>query len=288
MTNAEPVAWVLNLDAEDELSHPGAHTPTAVMKARVEALLPKLEGLILPGDQLIWPGDQSVDPSLIGRAWCPTRWALSQMERAGVRLPRAPGMEVLRRVNHRRFCHELGQTLPGAGYAENTAQVAALLVGECLLKRPLGYAGRGRRKIRAGEVSAGDQAWIDASLRDGDGLQVEPFVQREVDCGLHGWLDEDGSCIWGRATKQVVDVNGAWVSTRVAASLAAQELEALHGEARRTASALHSAGYFGPFGVDAFRWVDSAGRLQFQPRCEINARYSMGWAVGMGGFRPSR
>jgi hypothetical protein len=52
------------------------------------------------------------------------------------------------------------------------------------------------------------------------------------------------------------------------------------------AQALLEAGYFGPFGIDAFRWVDRAGVERFNPRCEINARYSMGWAVGMGSRRP--
>ena len=34
--------------------------------------------------------------------------------------------------------------------------------------------------------------------------------------------------------------------------------------------------------------VDEArsGALAFNARCEINARYSMGWAIGMGGIRP--
>jgi hypothetical protein len=49
-------------------------------------------------------------------------------------------------------------------------------------------------------------------------------------------------------------------------------------EANLVARALHDAGYFGPFGVDAFTY---SGGL-FQPRSEINARYSMGFSVGFG------
>lgn len=283
MSNGEPVAWVLNLDAEDELSRGGAHTPTAAMTARIEGLLPRLGGLIRPGDQVIWPGAGEIDPRLVGRAWCPTRWALEQMTRAGVRVPRAPSVEVLRKVNHRRFCHELGQTLPGAGYAQNAAELAALMsAGDWLIKRPLGYAGRGRRKLRAGQLSAADQAWIDASLREGEGVQVEPWVALELDCALHGWLAQDGQCTWGVPTVQQVDATGAWMSSVVATGeLTGLEIEALESEGQLVALALHSAGYFGPFGLDGFRW--SAG---FQPRCEINARYSMGWATGMGEFRP--
>ena len=36
------------------------------------------------------------------------------------------------------------------------------------------------------------------------------------------------------------------------------------------------------FGIDAFTWIDNAGRKRLLPRCEINARFSMGWAIGMG------
>ena len=53
-----------------------------------------------------------------------------------------------------------------------------------------------------------------------------------------------------------------------------------------TSRGLREAGYFGPFGVDAFAWEDELGARRFQPRCEVNARYSMGWAAGMGALRP--
>lgn len=288
-----PVAWVLNLDAEDELARGGAHTPSAAMSARVQELLPRLSMLIRPGDQLIWPGDGQVDRSLTGRAWCPTRWALERMARAGVQLPKTPSLEVLRRVNHRRFNHQLGQHLPGAGYVENEAELTALLApgplaskeGSWLFKRALGYAGRGRKKCRPHEL---DGPWLEASLRTGDGLQVEPWVERVLDCALHGYVHEDGRSTLGQPTLQELDSGGAWSSTTIAPadSLTQEERRALRREAERTAVALHDAGYFGPFGIDAFRWCAPDGAIHFQPRCELNARYSMGWAIGMGGLRP--
>ena len=279
-----PVAWVLNLDAEDELSHEGAHTPTAAMTARIESLIPRLTDLIRPGDQIVWPGDQKFN-GLPGRAWCPTPWALHRLERAQAVPPRAPSIEILQRVNHRRFSHQLGQTLPGAGYAENRDELERLLAtrpGEWLIKRAYGYAGRGRRKVRAAELTAADQSWLEASWRTREGLQVEPFMQLELDCALHGWLAEDGACTFGQPTTQEVDANGAWQSTRLATELTGNEFESLAQEAQRTAAALHRAGYFGPFGIDGFRFEGGA----FQPRSEINARYSMGWAIGMSGSRP--
>lgn len=285
------VAWVLNLDAEDELAGGGAHTPTAAMEERIKTLVPRLAGLIRPGDQVIWP-TLHPDPlprgsSFQGRAWCPTRWAVSRLERAGVEIPPSPPVDVLRAVNHRRFSHHLGQTLPGAGYAEDESELEQLLdpSHSCwLVKRAFGYAGRGRKKLRAGEQSAAERAWLAASFRTGDGLQVEPWVARELDCALHGWLTQSGALTLGQPTLQEVDEHGAWVSTSVApaGALGPDEFTQLSREANRAALALHRAGYFGPFGIDGFRWRDARGQLHFQPRSELNARYSMGWAIGMG------
>ena len=296
MSSAEPVAWVLNLDAEDELARSGAHTPTDVMTARIERLLPRLRGLIRAGDRVVWPGHEAMERGLWGRAWCLTRWARTKLEQAGIRVPRAPDVDVLRRVNHRRVAHELGQALPTAGWAATMDQLRTLLANDALqqvsvercwlIKRPLGFAGRGRRSVRPGALTEADQAWLDASLRDGAGLQVEPLVARELDCALHGWLSEDGQCTFGQPTLQLLDATGAWQSTELAPPLTEAELALLTRESQRTAEALHAAGYFGPFGLDAYRWRAPDGRLHFQPRSEVNARYSMGWATGMGDFRP--
>lgn len=294
--NFEPSVWVLNLDAEDELAHQGPHTPSAAMVARIEGFVARLAeapGLIGPFDQVLWPGRAVPQPGRPGRAWCPTRWALTRFEEAGVTVAPVPSGEVLRAVNHRRFSHQLGQSLPGAGYATDAKQLE-LLMNEAqlekvsisrnwLLKRPFGYAGRGRRKIRWGDISLADRAWLEASLRTGEGLQVEPLVEREFDCALHGWLSAEGQVTFGELTLQRIDEAGVWQGSSLAdaGTLSLQELHALHDEAHRTARALQHAGYFGPFGLDAFRWRSPDGERHFQPRSEVNARYSMGWSVGM-------
>ncbi len=294
----ESVAWVFNLDAEDELlRRAGPHTPTKVMRARVEALLPQLSALMQPGDEVLWPfSTEAVSKSVhakTGRAWCPTRWALEQMGRAGLEVPNAPEPEILRRVNHRRFTAQPWE-LPGAEFVTTFERLVTVL-GDAktlasvsvernwLMKRPLGYAGRGRRKIAAGVMREVDRAWVEAALRDGDGLQVEPLVDRLVDFGLHGALAADGALTLGHPTVSVIDASGTWLSSQRAGPTALTDAERkeLESAARATAQSLTDAGYFGPFGIDAFRWRSPDGSIHFQPRCELNARYSMGWAVGM-------
>lgn len=265
--------WVLNLDAEDELALGGrAHTPSQAMVERIRGLLPALSSLV-GNDRIVFPlprgGGQGE-----GRVhcWSPTRFAIKTVLDAGLPMPPAPSMTTLIRVNSRRFSAELGQTLPGARYGLDVPSS-----GEWLLKRPFGYAGKGRRKINAASLTATDRAFIAASSE----LQIEPWVTREADFALHGWLCEDGTYELGAPTEQLVDDTGAWQSTRITTGLSVSELDALTHEATRAAHALHAAGYFGPFNLDAFRWRDAHG-THFQPRSEINARFSMGWATGMG------
>lgn len=290
------IAWFLNLDADDELARPSGYTLSASMLRRSSLLASSLTGLLRPGDVVLSESaSRGVCAGHIGRAWCPTPRALRALSRAGAIVPNAPPVAVLRAVNHRAFNASLGQTLPGARFARTRGEVTATLAqpsptGTWLLKRPFGFAGRGRLKVDPGRP--GDlrhaEPWIEASLRAGEGLQIEPLVDRVADFGLHGFVHTDGRVVLGHPTRQRCDEAGAWLGSARAETgdLDDDEAESLHREAHLAAEALHAAGYFGPFGVDAFRWRDPAGHRRWNPRGEINARYSMGWAIGMGDVRP--
>jgi hypothetical protein len=286
-----PLAWVLNLDAELELARPRGYRPSARVLDFVRRRRAALAGLLGPGDVLVEPGQAPAAAlrGYDGAAWCPTPSALAAIAAAGAAPPPSPGLEALRRVNHRGFSAELGQTLPGAHYAREPDEVFALvagpsLTGAWLLKRAYGFVGRGRLRVRAGPPGEVERAWVLASLRGGEGLQIEPWVERAGDFALHGWLWPGGAFQLGAPTEQRCDDRGAWVESRPApeGSLEGPERRALLDEGARTAEALARAGYFGPFNLDAFRWRGEGGRARFNPRCEINARYSMGWAIGMG------
>ena len=294
-------AWVLNLDAEYELESPDAHTPSAGTMRRMPELVRVLGSLLGPDDVVLGETDAVLGTRAVegvtttapvartwtGRAWCPTPRALTRLRKAGVTPVAAPDFAVLRRVNHRRFNAELGQTLPGARFVETREELAAVICepspsGHWLLKRPFGFAGRGRRRVARGHLDPQVATWIEASLRRGEGLQVEPWVERVGDYGLHGFLSQEGVLTLGQPTVQACDEQGAWQGTTIATAgeLESSEWTWLHDAARRAANALTLAGYFGPFGIDAYRWRDGA-TTQFNARSEINARYSMGWAVGM-------
>jgi hypothetical protein len=50
-------------------------------------------------------------------------------------------------------------------------------------------------------------------------------------------------------------------------------------QGERVATAIHDAGYFGPFGIDAYRYAANR-ETRFCGLSEINARYTMGFVTG--------
>lgn len=287
-SDGERRLWVFNLDAEDELARPGAMTPSPSLRERF-ALLAERSRLMAPGDARL---DEfgAYDPAwrgMAGAAWCPTPRALRALSRAGARVPDAPSAEVLRAANHRRLMAGRVEELPGARYVSTRAEYedavrGGSVTGAWLLKRAYSYNGRGRCRWREGADDPHVARWVDAALATGEGLQVEPEVTRTLDVALHGELTREGDARWGALTVQRCDGFGAWEATERAPGGTLSEAESRTMDAAMGAvvGALRAVGYWGPFGVDGYRWTGG-----FVACCDVNARYTMGWAVGMGDAR---
>ena len=282
-------AWVLNLDAEMEMAQPRGYTPSRRVRAEVERARRALVGLVARGAVVLEAGEPAPQAvtGAVGRAWSPTPSALRRLRDAGAVPEAAPPFDVIRRVNARAFSAGLGQGLPGGALVESVAAFQAVVAapsasGIWLAKRAFSVAGRGRKKLRAGAVTAEDLRWVRASLREG-ALQVEPWVEIATELALHGRVAPGGHVELGEPTVQEVDAHGAFVDAHRArpGELSDEVVEALLDEARRVAEALRDAGYFGPFGVDGYLYREGSA-LRLNPRGEINARYSMAWAIGMG------
>ncbi len=278
-------AWILNLDAEDELRHGRVYSPSEAVRANVRAFQGgAAKAVTAPGDVVLDPerAQPGAARDCVGRAWCPTPRALALLEAAGARPEPAPAAEVLRAVNDRAFSAALGQRLPGAVFARTEEEVlAAAQEGPWLCKRAFSYAGKGQRVLQGGRVSGSDIAWVRASLEGGLGLQVEPLVDIDREFSVHGVVDREGAYALRGVIAQESGAGRAWQAAHVPrpGELAEDERAALEAEAARVAAALTAAGYFGPFGVDAFRYRDARGRGCMNARSEINARYTMGWAA---------
>ena len=272
-------AWVLNLDAELELDRP-EQVPSAKLTAQLVRHAQGARVLLGPQDVLVQELPSNAT-AYVGRAWCPTPRAVASLRGRGVSPEPHPPADVLRRANHRRFSAGLGAGPPGSAYVEDAAAVLRQLRGtdDWLLKRPLSFAGRGQLYVR-GTTTVSQAAWIEASVRRG-GVMVEPRVAILAEFGVHGFVQKSGKVGLGRPCLQVVSERGVWQSTRLAAAsdLDAAERAGLMASAERTAGALVELGYFGPFGIDAYRY-ERDGRVGFCALSEVNARYTMGFAVG--------
>lgn len=282
---SERFAWVLNLDAELELARgKRGYVPPRKLLAQLAEHGQSSRQLVGPDDVLLqpWAARQEEAAGLVGRAWCPTPMAIAQMLAAGSTPEPHPEASLLRRVNHRLFAHELGGGLPGQRYVRSRQELQELFGGyerRWLLKRPLSFAGRGQ--LRAiGPLSDKQWTWIDASLGR-DGLLLEPLVEPLTEVSLHGFVWRDGRYELGRICRQLVSQRGAFKSVRLLeeSELSQAEADALLEQGDRVARALAAAGYFGPFGIDAYRY-QADGEVGFCRLGELNARYTLGFVTG--------
>jgi len=276
-------AWVLNLDAELELSRLNyEYVPRTKLIQQLALYGQGARALLGPEDVLVQPGVAVPGSGFVGRAWCPTPQALARLSAAGVKAEPHPDAVVLRTVNHRLFAHQAGGGLPLQRYFTERAPLEELLrraERPWLLKRPLAFAGRGQMRFY-GPISEKQWSWVDVSLAQ-DGLIAEPFVTPTLEVSVHGFVWQSGRSELGRICVQDVSERGVFRGLRLASTgeLEPEETAALLVQADRVAGLLWQAGYFGPFGIDAYRYQidDCRG---FCALSEINARYTMGFAIG--------
>ena len=275
--------WILNLDADLELEDP-SHHPSPRLAARVRAMSARfLELATAHSDGVLHRPLTAAARGDALQAFCPTTRARELAHDAGRELG-GPPIDVLATCNHRAFAVSLqARHNPCATvFVDTEADALRVIEGPWpqhgfLLKRPFGFSGRGRKHLTSPPGDA-QHRWIEASMHDyGRGLCIEPFADIETEFGLHGWLRADAEVMLGEPTLLRCDARGAWQSTEPAGdALRPDEETLLRAAALDCAAALHTAHYFGPFSIDAYR-----ARGGFHALSEVNARYSMGWFVGM-------
>jgi len=287
---ATRIAWILNLDADVELAAGDRYAPTRAVAEATKKHAARLVGSLVAAEDLLVDDATPAGAArgFVGRAFCPTPRALALLARAGASPEPHPSMAVLRAVNSRGFAASLGATMPGSAFVRALDVALAHLatpppVGRgWRMKRAFGMAGRGQR-LAADKPSDADVTFLAAGIAEG-GVEIQPNVAILEEYAIHGVLAASGVTTFGALVRQKCDARGAWLATeRVVDTAALGDIAArLADEARRVAAALTMAGYFGPFGIDAYTYADAGGAPVLQPRSEINARYSMGFAVGFG------
>jgi hypothetical protein len=313
LARPRPIAWVLNLDAEEEFAAQRHYTPTqrfaaivADQRRRLVAGDPRASG-VPEGAELVRPGDLVVDEHTApgaargfeGRAWSPTPRALALLERAGAEIGWRVPLDVLRTVNARGFASEVRAPLALEAFAKDAAGdietllalVARPSADGWLVRRTFGAAGRGRRRVPSGAPDEPTRAWMLASLAKGP-LVVEPWVTVLREATVSGLVGADGRVRVAAPCFQRTTKQGAWLFTDRASAgeLERRDDARLLDAAEQAGRALAGAGYAGPFGIDAFHYLaedrrGAGGRVVLNPLSEINARVTMDWAVAFAAER---
>lgn len=286
------LVWVLNLGVEDEFAGRATQSHAARERIKSPEILSALKPLITPAGVVLAPSERY--DGFQGRAFSPTPSALGALRNAGATVQRAPSIDVLRQVNHRGFWRSsaTAQSLPGSCFVEDEDTAWRTLSrraisGAWVVKRAFGFAARGQRRLLGKKIEDNDRAWIRRSLKEG-GVQIEPWVDRISDHAIHGYITPNGSAgsvTLGTPTAQACDADGRWQSS-MPSPLSPADAHTFRSVAETVAHELGGAGYFGPFGIDAFRWRRPNGTIEWQWHSDVNARYTMGWALGMGENRP--
>ena len=283
---ATRIAWLLNFDAAEELANPARYVPTRLPAERQRELQALFLDLVAPEDFVLEDCAPAVAPHAdpwIVQAFCPTPSALTRIAALGLSAPPAPALSVLRRVSDRAFCAGLGHGLPDANFVRDMqALQAALLVpsftGTHVIKRAFSFAGREQRRAHGGVLDDSTRGFCERSFALEQGVQVEPWVKRLGDFSQHGYLSRGGELLVGEPREQHCDPMGRFLGMQAGpVRMLPEETRQLHEALHEAADALHRAGYFGPFGVDAFRYEGPAGTPAWNPRSEINARFTMGY-----------
>jgi hypothetical protein len=199
--------------------------------------------------------------------------------------------EVVAAVHHRAYALELarhrGRELPGARMVDSLPELEAALEASVpagwVVKAPLSAAGGGRHVERApGPLSTVVRLRVGRLLARHGPLLFEPWMERVKDVGCAVLLlPED---LWPVGYhRQIVDRDGRFrgieltgKSQGITQGTLEESDRLLAATVVATGKALETAGYRGPFGIDAYFHQLPDGATVLHPLSEINARMTFG------------
>lgn len=215
-----------------------------------------------------------------------------------------PPATAVTRVNSREFSAmfdgvqcEHGELLPFGvdGFGTICRDIDDWKNGVCQLERfgferwvakpPISHAGRNRLLAKGTELNRQQRGWLEKHLARTGGVYLEPWVCPEEQCGLQFEIISSNSYSAGTEGRvQLVGVSsllndsvGRYQGSLICRDdllLNAWQSAAAHGFLVCEAAA--AAGYFGPIGIDSFRFRLPDGSLALRMCNDINARFTMG------------
>lgn len=191
-----------------------------------------------------------------------------------------PPLEVVRRVNGRRFGldlqRELGVGGDVVGELTSVAGLERALAREApaphgwVVKADHGNAGLGNRRLRGASLSDVDRRFVTGLLAEDDAVVLERWSPRRLDLSTTFEVTEGGEAVRVHVHEVVTTAGGGFVGALFEAGggAVAPWRDELASHAVAAARRLAAEGYFGPVCVDAF--VGSDGWLR--PLVDLNAR----------------
>jgi hypothetical protein len=291
-----------NFDFEWSLAHNIQHPSAALQRLSAELATTWL-AVSEPGDILLLPGEtepgfwtqlgDDLPWPLPGRIRClseapsgltVTPWGWTQQfidacRTNGVPLPPYPDVEVVRRVNSRRFSHELERDLAcglrGAAWLSELDFDWLASQPRWVIKADLSNSSR-ERLLGGGPLSPRDRTWLETRLRRDGGVAFEPWVEIVEEAGLQWDIPGTGEPQLIGITPLLTDAHGRYRGSVFSHPTADADWTDGILTSREAARRIQAAGYFGPLGIDACRYRDSDGVLRLRPLMDINARWTMG------------
>ena len=189
------------------------------------------------------------------------------------------------------LAHELGAALPGARELGSVSDLETHLAAggarasrdqAWVCKAPFSSAGRHRCFGIGGEVGRDNAIWLERQFARGLTVCFEPYLHRVCDVAVCGVVADRTQLAPPHTI--ITDSRGGFRGIALgAAPLERHEYDRLVATAEDVARALRTAGYRGPFGLDAFVY-DDVGSRRLHPICEINTRFTFGHvAKALGG-----
>lgn len=222
-------------------------------------------------------------------------WGWSKHARWLGRHTQQPSDDAVRKGNSREWSFEferqLQVALPGAARIERIEEIADVIrqsasqFGDAeskhawVIKANYGMAARERVLGRGSVLSIANERWLQRRLQLDGAVFFEPWLRRRAEVGLQWSLPKLGSgqpMLQG-ITPLLTDHQGGYRGSEFSEDITnPTEWDSAIEVTQRVATCLQQLGYFGPLGIDAAIYEDSAGRAIARPLQDINARYTMG------------
>lgn len=235
-----------------------------------------------------------------GRAWDAVPWgwsnpAVAIFQRAGLRI-NAPDSDVVQYINSRQFQATFDAAIEIDGtqrvdsfgtLCRSLPEVTAAIKATCeysprgwVIKADLSHASRNRLLGTATDLRSEQRAWLETRFAAGESVYVEPWVERESECGLQFFVqpsERSATIQFIGAAEMLTDDAGRYRGSIVRSTVHDAIWQPAIDHCFQIAESAAAQGYFGPLGIDFMvyrcpqlnsRWL----RLSH----DINGRFTMG------------